>query len=781
MTHAGTNGTHNGYDLAKGLRDSYEINQSWSSEDGVVLSVIVPTKNESGNVGPLIQRLSAAANGLRAEVIFVDDSTDNTPAAITEAASDCRLPVAMLHRAPERRGDGLGGAVRDGMSIARGEWVCVMDGDLQHPPELVPELLESATVSDAEIAIASRYADREKVLGLEKGRSFVSKLCIAAARVVFPRRLRNVSDPLSGFFLVRKGAVDALRLRPRGFKILLEILVRFPRLKVVEIPFVFRTRNSGKSKAALREGIRYLMLLSTLRVPALANRAFRFAVVGASGLIVNQVLLVSFTDLAGIFYLLSAALATQGSSLWNFSLTEAWVFDDRRRKEGRLRRLGQFMLMNNGTLILRGPFLVILTSGFGVHYFVSNLLTLLVLALARYLTSDVWIWSRMPSRELPASPVADGELAGVPGKNGASEPVVGGFCYDIHGILRVRSPLRLPELDYFRTPRLSGPPDLNIEIGRGKEPKGQTSSFEYKEIVGPLGFWVTVSGADSIEVRAGRLLQWSPHVLYTNIVEPILRWMLVRRGYALVHAACMESEGGAVLITAATDTGKTTTLLRTLSRPGQTFKFLSDDMVIVSRDGYVLNYPKPLTISRHTLEAVSGAPLSMIQRLALQVQSRVHSKSGRKTALALTRTRLPMASINTIAQILVPPPKYYIETLIPEVTVSSRIQAAQLVIIDRAGDDAEEDLDRSEAMEVLFRNCEDAYGFPPYESLAKHLHHWGGTDLRPIEHDIITDALSGCSATLLRRQQRDWWLRLPGVLSRVQVAPEPVPDAGAGS
>jgi putative flippase GtrA len=569
-------------------------------------------------------------------------------------------------------------------------------------------------------------------------------------------------------------------LRPRGFKILLEILVRFPALRVVETPFVFQSRNSGESKAAIREGIRYLMLLTTLRVPALGNRAVRFAVVGASGLIVNQLLLVSFTDMAGMFYLLSAALATQGSSLWNFSFTEAWVFDDRSRKEGRLGRLGQFMLMNNGTLILRGPFLVILTSGFGIHYFLSNLLTLLVLALARYLTSDVWIWSRMPTRDLPAS-IADAELAGLPGENGATpEPPSRGYCYDIHGILRVRSPLRLPELDYFRTPRLSGPADLTIQIGH-KKGEVEPGSFTYKEIVGRLGFWVTISGNDRINVQAGRLLGWSPHVLYTNVVEPILRWMLVRRGHALVHAACMESDGGAVLITAATDTGKTTTLLRTLSRPGQTFKFISDDMVIVTRDGYVLNYPKPLTISRHTLEAVSGAPLRLFQRLALQVQSRVHSKSGRKTALALTRTRLPMATVNTIAQILVPPPKYYIETLIPEVTVSSRIKASQLVIIDRAGEDTEKDLDRAEAMEVLFRNCEDAYGFPPYESLAKHLHHWGGTDLRPIEHEIIADALGGCGATLLRRQQRDWWLKLPSVLSRVAVKAEAVPETGAGS
>jgi glycosyltransferase involved in cell wall biosynthesis len=763
-----------------GVRDIYDRNKSWADSGPALLSVIVPTKNESGNVGQLIKRLSKAVDGVRAEVIFVDDSTDETPKAIMQAARETVFPVAMLHRAPEHRGDGLGGAVRDGINVARGQWVCVMDGDLQHPPELVPQLLESVTLAEADIAIASRYVASEKVLGLEKGRSFISKLCIAAARVVFPRRMRNVSDPLSGFFLFRKGSVDPVRLRPRGFKILLEILVRFPALRVVETPFVFQSRNSGESKAAIREGIRYLMLLTTLRVPALGNRAVRFAVVGASGLIVNQLLLVSFTDMAGMFYLLSAALATQGSSLWNFSFTEAWVFDDRSRKEGRLGRLGQFMLMNNGTLILRGPFLVILTSGFGIHYFLSNLLTLLVLALARYLTSDVWIWSRMPTRDLPAS-IADAELAGLPGENGATpEPPSRGYCYDIHGILRVRSPLRLPELDYFRTPRLSGPADLTIQIGH-KKGEVEPGSFTYKEIVGRLGFWVTISGNDRINVQAGRLLGWSPHVLYTNVVEPILRWMLVRRGHALVHAACMESDGGAVLITAATDTGKTTTLLRTLSRPGQTFKFISDDMVIVTRDGYVLNYPKPLTISRHTLEAVSGAPLRLFQRLALQVQSRVHSKSGRKTALALTRTRLPMATVNTIAQILVPPPKYYIETLIPEVTVSSRIKASQLVIIDRAGEDTEKDLDRAEAMEVLFRNCEDAYGFPPYESLAKHLHHWGGTDLRPIEHEIIADALGGCGATLLRRQQRDWWLKLPSVLSRVAVKAEAVPETGAGS
>jgi dolichol-phosphate mannosyltransferase len=122
------------------------------------LTLIVPTRNEAGNVEPLLRRVEAATRGIPVEVIFVDDSTDETPAVISSAAERCDVPVQLIHRPPERRGDGLGGAVTEGMKASAGEWLCVMDGDLQHPPEVIPRLLDRARDTEADVVVASRFA-----------------------------------------------------------------------------------------------------------------------------------------------------------------------------------------------------------------------------------------------------------------------------------------------------------------------------------------------------------------------------------------------------------------------------------------------------------------------------------------------------------------------------------------------------------------------------------------------------------------------------------------------
>jgi len=710
------------------------------------VSIVIPTRNEAENVERLVTRIEQATAGVSTEVVFVDDSADDTPAIVSEVSRQSPLPISLIHRPPGRRSNGLGGAVVEGMRAARGQWVVVMDADLQHPPEVFSRLLDCAKRTGADIVVASRYAQSGDAAGLGSVRLVTSKLCTWAARILFPRRLRNVSDPLSGYFLVRRDSVDPERLRPRGFKILLEILVRNPHLNVSQIPFRFGSRHSGQTKGTIREGLRYLTCLFALRFSGVTQRLTRFGLVGLSGLLVNQLFLAAFTGLGGLHYLLSAALATQGSTLWNFGLADAWVFGDRASGQRQLRRLGQFLLVNNGTLLVRGPFLVILTSGLGIHYLLSNLITLLVLGLARYLIADGWIWPSAPSRPH--------------GKQ---------FAYDIHGIVRIASEARLPELEHFRTSAPVERADVTIRIGRSPSSgdgslgasDGRRHEFCYQEVLGPLGFWVKIAQAESTEVLASPLLMWSPHVLYTNVVEPILRWMLVRKGYALVHGACVALDGKALLVTAPTDTGKTTTILRLVTH--HPLSFLSDDMAILRRDGQLLCYPKPLTISRHTLEAVDGAALSPWERLALRVQSRVHSKSGRQTALMLARMPLPMASVNAVAQIIVPPPKYSVGRLIPGVVTAREGTLSHLVAIE-VGPDLQVSLASSQATKTLLRNCEDAYGFPPYAALAPFLYFWNGEDLRRMEREIIAEALAGCPATLIRRQTRDWWQQLPALL-----------------
>lgn len=238
------------------------------------LTVVVPTLNERDNIALLLSRLDRVRPELRMEVLFVDDSTDDTPRVIEEQAGLHSCTVSLLHRPQGERPSGLGGAVRAGLLAAKSDLVCVMDADLQHPPELLGALIDEALGSNADVVVASRYRAAGDVGRLPAFRVAVSRGSTLLAKLLFPRRLRSVSDPMSGFFLVRRSAIDAGVLRPKGFKILLEILVSGGDLATSEVPFRFGERSSGQSKASLREGTNYLRRLVQLRTH---RRPLRFA------------------------------------------------------------------------------------------------------------------------------------------------------------------------------------------------------------------------------------------------------------------------------------------------------------------------------------------------------------------------------------------------------------------------------------------------------------------------------------------------------------------------
>jgi dolichol-phosphate mannosyltransferase len=229
------------------------------------LTILVPTRNEAENVEPLLRRLSGTVEP-GTVVLFVDDSDDETPQVI-QAARDrgfTSLAIRLLHRSGEQRIGGLGGAVLAGLKRTDTSWACVMDGDLQHPPEVVPQLLSAATSAQADLVVASRYIEGGRNEGLGAVRTAVSWGSTVLAKATFPHRLRGIHDPMSGFFLFRRDAMTQ-PMTPRGFKILLEMAVRHPNLIRCEVPFVFVERVLGTSKGTVREGLRYLQLLAEMR------------------------------------------------------------------------------------------------------------------------------------------------------------------------------------------------------------------------------------------------------------------------------------------------------------------------------------------------------------------------------------------------------------------------------------------------------------------------------------------------------------------------------------
>ena len=234
------------------------------------LSVVVPTRNEAAGIGPFLAALLPVLEGIDAEVIVVDDSTDGTPAAVERLAHRSTRPVRLLHRAAQERTGGLGGAVKVGFEAAHGRFVAVMDADLQHPPAVLPLLLNAAASGDgADLVVGSRFIGAGGVGDFGPMRNAASHGAATLARLLFPKRLRTVSDPMSGFFLVRRERLATSELRPHGFKILLELLVRSAPLRVAEVPYTFGERVAGQSKASLREGWRYLVHLLRLRVGVL--------------------------------------------------------------------------------------------------------------------------------------------------------------------------------------------------------------------------------------------------------------------------------------------------------------------------------------------------------------------------------------------------------------------------------------------------------------------------------------------------------------------------------
>jgi dolichol-phosphate mannosyltransferase len=229
------------------------------------LSLIVPTRNEEESIPPLVERLSSVLGHVNYEVLLVDDSEDDTPRVALAMAAEYGLRLSVVHRDVEERQGGLSTAVLTGIDAACGGFVCVMDADLQHPPELIRRMLEAAAQGDADIVIASRYVEGGSDAGLSsRARRMISLASKRLVKNVFRRRLATVTDPLSGFFLARRSLLDATALRPIGFKILLDILVRSEWKSVTELPLQFERRAAGSSKATFKQGRDFLAHVARL-------------------------------------------------------------------------------------------------------------------------------------------------------------------------------------------------------------------------------------------------------------------------------------------------------------------------------------------------------------------------------------------------------------------------------------------------------------------------------------------------------------------------------------
>jgi len=339
------------------------------------------------------------------------------------------------------------------------------------------------------------------------------------------------------------------------------------------------------------------------------------------------------------------------------------------------------------------------------------------------------------------------------------------FYYDLHGIVTIGSDVVLPELAYFLTPNRVGDgagPDLAIRVGKVGRPRGRTrmvrsadgKTVRWEEQLGAGSANFAIHFGPQILVTTSRALARSPHVLYTNVVEALLRFVFVDRGYMLLHAACMDVGGRGLVLSARTDTGKTGTVLKLLRMSEG--NFLSDDMTIIDSAGVARSFPKPLTISQHTLRAINAGDLTRREWAWLRVQSRLHSKEGRGFAMKLADHNVPIMTINGWTQRIIPPPKYQVQRLVP-CELGSTTTIDQLYIIER-GVPHYSSVSQSQAIVELLANTEDAYGFPPYRYLAEALSVGGLTydELRERERLILVSAMESVQIHRLGSDDFTW-------------------------
>lgn len=293
------------------------------------LSVVLPTYKEKDNVAELIRRLDSALAGVEWEAIFVDDNSPDGTAEAAKRIAATDLRVRCLKRVGRR---GLAGACIEGMLSSSAPYVAVMDADLQHDERILTAMLETLRTGKADLVAASRHIEGGSAASLKKSRGAISKVATALTRNVLSVPL---SDPMSGFFMMRRDRFDAVapKLSPVGFKILLDIVATAgPGLRVAEQSYVFGKREQGESKFNVQIGLEFLgLLLAKLTGDLVDPRFIFFALVGTTGLAVHLVVL-KLALLSGPNFATAQSIATFVAMTSNFFLNNELTYRDRRLK-----------------------------------------------------------------------------------------------------------------------------------------------------------------------------------------------------------------------------------------------------------------------------------------------------------------------------------------------------------------------------------------------------------------------------------------------------------------
>ncbi|MEY2984444.1 MAG: dolichyl-phosphate-mannose synthase [Cyanobacteriota bacterium] len=348
----------------------------------IFLSLVLPTYNEAENitgmVAALTQLLAPEWSG-RYELIVVDDDSPDLTWKIAQGLMAQYPELSVLRRTTER---GLSTAVVRGWQAARGDVLGVIDADRQHPPAILSQLL-SAMAEGADLAVASRHVEGGGVSEWNLIRRFLSRGAQMLGLLLLPEVISRLSDPMSGFFLVKRTAIANQPLSPVGYKILIEVTARGRIRWLAEVGYVFQERRLGESKVTWRQYLDYIHHLWRLRLSR-SSRFLRFCGVGLSGVVVDMALLFVLSDpmMWGFGLTRSKILASEVAILNNFFWNDLWTFRDiSQRQQGlkqRFKRLIKFNLICLTGLIVNVLLLNLFFNVFHFNRYSANLLAIAI-------------------------------------------------------------------------------------------------------------------------------------------------------------------------------------------------------------------------------------------------------------------------------------------------------------------------------------------------------------------------------------------------------------------
>jgi dolichol-phosphate mannosyltransferase len=343
------------------------------------VSVIVPTYNESQNLPELVKRITAALP--QVEVIVIDDaSADGTADVARELGKS--FPVRVVERKDEK---GLSTAVLRGLKEARTDVCVVMDADLSHPPEAIPKIVQ-AVLDGAQVAVGSRYVQGGDIDEWPLFRRFASR-----AGTILARPLTSVRDPMAGFFGLRRSLLDGVTLKPRGFKILLEILARTGARPTAEIPIRFEDRAKGASKFGPKQRREYLQQIWDLYTDlnAWPLRVFKFLCTGAIGVLPNIAVLNLVVRVFGGSKDVGVPLGWFVAMTINYLINRTWTF-----RAGKIPVTTSYLKYAVGCLVGLAVQWGVMHALPTMHYNVSALLGIAAGTVVNYLASALWAFAR---------------------------------------------------------------------------------------------------------------------------------------------------------------------------------------------------------------------------------------------------------------------------------------------------------------------------------------------------------------------------------------------------